>query len=188
MLEELTRRINDGTHQPPPFVASGVPFLLVSNIAKGRIDWIAEKYISLEVFEQLSKTWRPQKGDVLYSLVGSYGVPAMVDRETPFTFQRHIGLIRPDPGRLLPKFLYWYLTSPSGVQQAHLRAEGLAQKTITLGALRSFRVPAPTLERQSQIVLEIDTVQEAINSLENRVCESKGAANALVAGGFEGSY
>jgi type I restriction enzyme, S subunit len=186
VLEELTTRINDGTHQPPPFVSSGVPFLLVSNITKGRIDWIAEKYISREVFEQLSKAWRPQKDDVLYSLVGSYGVPAMVDRETLFTFQRHIGLIRPDPGRLLPKFLYWYLTSPSGVQQAHLRAEGLAQKTITLGALRSFRVPAPTLERQSQIVLELDAVQEAINSLENRVSELKSAANALV-GGFGGS-
>ena len=168
LLEDLATRVSDGTHQPPMFATSGVPFLLVSNIASGRIDWTVEKYVSREVFDELSRAWRPQLGDVLYSLVGSYGVPVMVDRDTPFTFQRHIGLIRPDVSKLLPRFLYWYLRSPSGRQQAHLRAEGLAQKTITLGALRGFTIPARTLKRQHEIVREIDSSDLAIRALESR--------------------
>jgi type I restriction enzyme S subunit len=183
-LEEVTARVNDGTHQPPRFTASGVPFLLVSNIASGRIAWDVDKYVSLDTFEQLSRVWRPQKDDVLYSLVGSYGVPAIVDQQTPFTFQRHIGLIRTNPDELLPKFLYWYLMSPAGIQQAHVRAEGLAQKTITLGALRLFRVPAPSLELQRKLVAQIDAVQEGITSLEHRCGALSNFRKRLVAAGF----
>src|SRR5660397_280954 len=140
----------------------------VSNIAGGRIDWTVDKHVGQEVFQGLTRTWRPQLGDVLYSLVGSYGVNAMVDRDIPFTFQRHIGLIRPDVGQLLPRFLYWYLTSPPGRQQAHIRAEGLAQKAITLGGLRDFRIPVPALSRQEEIAREIDSIQLAKEALEGR--------------------
>lgn len=185
-LGEATVRVNDGTHQPPAFTASGIPFLLVSNITAGRIKWEVEKHVSRDTFEQLSKTWRPQQDDVLYSLVGSYGVPAMVDRDAPFTFQRHIGIIRTKRSKLLPKFLYWYLMSPSGFHQANLRAEGLAQKTITLGALRSFRVPVPSLERQGAIVTEIEAVQEAVSSLERRIDIMKDVQRGLVATGLRG--
>ena len=175
-LREVTFRVNDGTHQPPKFISSGVPFLLVANIVSGNIDWSVQKYVSVETFEQLSRAWRPQKDDILYSLVGSYGVPAMVDREVPFTFQRHIGLIRSDPGKIVPKFLYWYLRSPNGVQQSHLRAEGLAQKTITLNALRAFRVPVPSMSHQHDIVTEIDSTHDCMMMLERRASAAANTA------------
>jgi restriction endonuclease S subunit len=168
-LKELSSLVTDGTHQPPAFASSGVPFLLVGNLADGKINWSADKHVSPGTFEHLSRAWRAQRDDVLYSLVGSYGVPAMVDRDTPFTFQRHIGLIRTDRDKLIPKFLYWYLKSPAGIRQAHTRAEGLAQKTITLTALRSFNVPAPSVEVQRGIVAEIDRVQEGLDSIELRL-------------------
>lgn len=185
-LQDLAIRINDGTHQPPKFSNSGIPFLLVSNIAGGRIDWATEKYVSRDVFEDLSRTWRPQQNDVLYSLVGTYGVPALVDRELAFTFQRHIGLIRPDPRKLLPRFLYWYLRSPAGRQQADLQAEGLAQKTITLGALRCFAIPTPTLTRQRQIVAEMDMSELAVGSLEDRARSLRRVEIGVMATGSEG--
>lgn len=185
-LEDVTTRVSDGTHQPPEFASSGVPFLLVSNIAGGRIDWTVDKHVGQEVFQGLTRTWRPQLGDVLYSLVGSYGVPAMVDRDIPFTFQRHIGLIRPDAGKLLPRFLYWYLTSPPGRQQAHIRAEGLAQKTITLGALRDFRIPVPALSRQEEIAREIDSIQLAKEALEGRASVLRSVAGNLATIGLSG--
>jgi type I restriction enzyme, S subunit len=186
ILQDFSLRISDGTHQPPPFIAAGIPFLLVSNITNGRINWNTEKYVSPEVFEELSRSWRPQMGDVLYSLVGSFGVPAMVDRDIPFSFQRHIGLIRTDPVKLRPKFLYWYLCSPSGLRQACLRAEGLAQKTITLGALRSFRILVTDLPRQDEIIDELDALQEAAAQLRRRADTARYIIRSITSAAFEG--
>ena len=179
-LSEVAERVNDGTHQPPTFVSEGVPFLLVSNIRSGCIDWSVEKHVTTTEFEQLSRSWRPQRDDILYSLVGSYGVPAIVDRDVPFTFQRHIGIIRTKPDKLMPRFLYWYLMSPNGVQQAALRAEGLAQKTITLGALRAYRIPVPSLADQRRIVQDLDMAFACRMSLEDRAATINRISKELV--------
>lgn len=151
-LESLCLRIGDGTHLPPPFTKSGVPFLLVSNISSGILDWNVEKHVTAESYRELTKSFRPCSRDILYSLVGSYGVPVLVNTDRDFTFQRHIGYIRVDPNKLMPEYLYWYLRSPAGKLQADWRAEGLAQKTITLKALRDFRVPVCDLASQRELV------------------------------------
>ena len=113
-LDKITALIVDGTHQPPTFSSSGVPFLLVGNIKDGHISWNTKKHVSVSTFKVLSRAWRPEVDDILYSLVGSFGMPAMVDVSSPFAFQRHIGLIRTDPRMLRPRFLYWYLRSSVG--------------------------------------------------------------------------
>ena len=158
-LDSLCSIIGDGTHLPPPFTKAGIPFLLVSNITNGEIDWNTEKFVSEKSYEMLTKTWRPQQGDLLYSLVGSFGVPARVETEKRFTFQRHIGLIRTNPDLLLADYLYWYLRSPGGYRQATWRAEGLAQKTITLGALRAFHIPWRPVHEQQEFIKQFETIE-----------------------------
>ena len=180
-LESLCEAIADGTHQPPPFSDSDVPFLLVSDIRDGRINWNADKHVSQATFNDLTKYLRPQTNDVLYTLVGSYGFPAVVDVDSPFTFQRHVGLIRTDPKRLRPRYLFWYLCSPSGLMQAHWRATGLAQKTITLGELRNFMVPAPAIQTQDELISEFDAMRGAIDDLSRRIQLVKRLARAISA-------
>jgi type I restriction enzyme S subunit len=184
-LESVAVRVSDGTHLPPQFSESGIPFLFVSNIRGGRIDWKVEKYVAEDVYKKLTRSWCPQRGDVLYSLVGTFGMPAMVETDDSFTFQRHIGLIRTDPTRLLPKYLYWYLRSPSGLRQAQLRAEGLAQKTITLTALRSFRVPVPPPHEQRSAVIELDFLQDAITQILARTNAMDDIARVTISGSLD---
>jgi len=45
------------------------------------------------------------------------------------------------------------------IKQADDAATGVAQKTVSLSALRNFLVPLPALEIQEQIVAEIETEQ-----------------------------
>ena len=167
-LEDVCVLIVDGTHQPPQFSSSGVPFLLVGNIKDGHINWNAKKHVSFTTFKMLSKSWRPQIGDVLYSLVGSFGVPAMVRVNSLFAFQRHIGLIRTAPDVLNSRFLYWYLRSYNGRSQAYRRAEGLAQKSITLHALRHFTVPIPIRPVQDETVNRLERLQGVADLVASR--------------------
>jgi type I restriction enzyme S subunit len=69
LLKEATTFITDGTHLPPPFTSEGIPFLFVRNITKGFIDFNTEKFVSEESYIKLTKKYRPEKYDILYSTV-----------------------------------------------------------------------------------------------------------------------
>jgi type I restriction enzyme S subunit len=96
-LGELCSRITDGTHQPPKWSAQGHPFLFVSNVISGEIDFDTEKFISDETYAELTRRCPIEVGDILYSTVGSYGVPAVVRSPRRFAFQRHIAHITTSP-------------------------------------------------------------------------------------------
>ncbi len=167
-FDDVCIRITDGTHQPPKFSDSGVPFLLVSNLSSGEIDWSVEKWVSEVEYEALTKSFKPQAGDVLLTLVGSFGVPVLVDWKRPFTFQRHIGVLRPDSSKLRGAYLYHFLCSPYGQWQCTKGAEGLAQKTITLKSLKEFDLPLPSLDEQDSFISEVSEYVSALASIETR--------------------
>ena len=54
-MEEICAIITDGTHQPPQFEQSGIPFLFVSNITNDELTYEAEKFISEKTYEELIK-------------------------------------------------------------------------------------------------------------------------------------
>ena len=154
-LEQISTRITDGTHQSPPFTTSGVPFVFVQHIVGGSITFENTKFISQETFERLNSKCPVEKGDVLYSAVGSYGVAVVVKTEIPFSFQRHIAHIKP-LSKISSDFLAVCLNSSFGLDQAHKAARGVAQKTVTLGDLAHFVIPLPPLNEQEFIVAEVE--------------------------------
>jgi type I restriction enzyme S subunit len=166
-LSEITTDITDGDHQPPPKSESGIPFITISNIDKQnrKVDFSNTFKVSSEYFEKLKVNRKPRKGDLLYTVTGSYGIPVIVDHDMNFCFQRHIGLIRPNEGTN-PKCLYYILLSRCLLNQADECATGTAQKTVSLGGLRRFSVPKIPKEEQEIIVAKLDIISEQISSLE----------------------
>jgi type I restriction enzyme S subunit len=73
-----------------------------------------------------------------------------------FMFQRHIAYLRPNTEVIDPGFLCYALNSSVCKQQADAAARGVAQKTVTLGSLRSFTLPLAPLPEQRRIVARID--------------------------------
>lgn len=97
-LSDITTEITDGDHQPPPKSESGIPFITISNINKQdrKVDFSNTFKVSPEYFKKIKDNKKPRRGDLLYTVTGSYGIPVIVDYDVDFCFQRHIGLIRPD--------------------------------------------------------------------------------------------
>lgn len=94
-LGEVCNKITDGTHQSPLFTSKGIPFIFVRNIVSGAIDFNITNFVSEETYTELTKRCRPEYGDLLYSAVGSFGVAVVIETSQPFTFQRHIALLKP---------------------------------------------------------------------------------------------
>ena len=167
-LEQACMRITDGTHQPPRFSDSGIPFLLVSNLSSGRVTWTVEKWISDQEYAALTRSFKPQRGDVLLTLVGSFGVPVFVDWDRPFSFQRHIGIVRTDESKLRGRYLVYFLRSPVGQWLCKRGAQGLAQKTITLKALKDFEIPLTPIDVQNEFISQVETYEKSISLIRTR--------------------
>ena len=78
-LGDISTRITDGTHQAVKTSKHGtIPFLYVSCIKDGLIDWGKSALISEEQYAIATQGRQPSPGDILYTAVGSYGNAAMV--------------------------------------------------------------------------------------------------------------
>ena len=164
-LSNVCKLITDGTHQPPQFVDAGIPFLLVSNLVHNEITYDTEKFISKESYQELIKRTPVEIGDILLSIVGSYGHAGVVRTDKPFCFQRHIAYIKPDFSKLNSEFLHYALLSDAVKYQMEKRVKGIAQKTLNLSELKKIVVPIPPLALQtefSHFVHEVDREKERI--------------------------
>jgi type I restriction enzyme S subunit len=179
-LKEIAKDISDGDHQAPPKSNTGVPFITISNVNKenNKINFSDTFSVSEEYFKKLKINRKPLKGDVLYTVTGSFGIPILIDFEKDFCFQRHIGLVRPLE-TTNQKWLYYLLQSPDVFNQAKSTATGTAQKTVALNSLRNFEVPYCKIEEQHQIVQAIESRLSVADKLEESIAQSLQQSEAL---------
>ena len=172
-MADICKIITDGTHQPPRFTSTGVPFLFVSNIVTNEIHYDAEKFISEETYAELTKRTPIAIGDILLSTVGSYGHPAIVKSDKPFCFQRHIAYLKPNADMVNSEYLRSAILSADVQRQIDERVKGIAQKTLNLSEIRKLRLPVPPIDQQGQFaafVAQTDksklAIQKSLEKLE----------------------
>lgn len=81
--------------------------------------------------QQYENSHKATPGDILYSVVGTFGVPVQIKKKKKFVFQRHIAILRPNKDVVLPEYLYYVMKSGSFYAQADAFAIGSAQRTKT---------------------------------------------------------
>ena len=106
---------------------------------------------------------KPKRGDILFSVTGSYGIVVNIKTDRHFCFQRHIGLIKPT---ISNEYLSFVLMSNYIKSLCDKLATGTAQKTVGLDTLRSLYVPIAPIEEQERIVAKIKHLLLQISFLE----------------------
>ena len=160
-MADICKIITDGTHQPPKFTSTGIPFLFVSNIVTNEIHYDAEKFISEETYAELIKRTPIAIGDILLSTVGSYGHPAVVKSDKPFCFQRHIAYLKPNADMVNSEYLRGAILSADVQRQIDERVKGIAQKTLNLSEIRKLQLPLPSMEQQEQFAAFVEQTDKS---------------------------
>lgn len=167
-MSDVCSIITDGTHQPPQFTKSGIPFLFVSNIVTNEIIYNAEKFISDDTYNELYKRTPIEIGDIVLSTVGSYGHPAVVKTDKKFLFQRHIAYLKPIKSVVNSTYLHSAILSEKVQEQIEDKVKGVAQKTLNLSEIRKIKIIVPPIDLQEQFadfVKQTDKSKSAINQL-----------------------
>lgn len=178
-IESVCSSVSDGDHMPPPKADKGIPFIMISNIENNRINWEKTAFVNEGYYNSIDVKRKPQEGDVLYTVTGSFGIPVLVDFDDAFCFQRHIALLRPND-RIDQKYLYYALQESSVYVQAEKKATGTAQKTVGLGVLRKIVIPyIDSIAEQQEIAAEIEEKLDQCKIIEETVDTALVQASAM---------
>ncbi len=167
-LSRICEKIGDGVHYAVERSTSGVPFLFVSCIRNGEIIWGNSSFVSSKTYCEISKRNKPQRGMILFTVVGSYGHAAHVDDDIDFGFERNIAYVVPNAKLVYSNYLFNYLTTTLVSYQVEKLVIGNAQKVLTLASMNDIVVLLPSITEQSHIaqILALSANREKIESEE----------------------
>ncbi|WP_278519790.1 restriction endonuclease subunit S [Mitsuokella jalaludinii] len=189
-LADVCKSIFDGDHMPPPKSSRGIPFLVISNVNKGKLDFSETRFVPQDYYDKLTDTRKPESGDVLYTLVGTYGIPVLVDTDQAFCFQRHMALLKPKEDVILQRYLWYALQEKDFYREATRIAKGTAQLTVPIKGLRQLTIPMASLPEQQEIVAVLDRLlgreEEVRQSAESVLAAIDGMKQSILARAFRG--
>ena len=188
--EIIFKTVTDGDHQAPPKVEKGIPFLVIGDVNSGEIKFRNNRFVPLDYYNNIKEDRKPMSGDLLYTVVGSFGIPVKVDTEKPFCVQRHIAILKPS-SNIDRDFYFYALKSGFVFSQAAKVATGTAQKTVPLGGLRAISLPLPSFSEQKVIAsivsekLEISKRTEL--AIDDRIRNASSLKSSILAKAFNGT-
>ena len=179
-LSECCLSIADGDHQPPPKAEQGIPFVTISNItSSNQFDFSNTLYVPQDYYDRLDEKRKAREGDVLYSVVGSFGIPVFMKENKEFVFQRHIAILRPDSDAIIPQFLFYIMLTRDFYAKADAAALGAAQRTVSLSSLRNIEINIPEKKVQLKIVEILSAFDNLIENNQKQIKLLEEAAQRL---------
>ena len=137
LLSEVADVI-DSLHQTPNYSKQGLPFLRCKDIKSEDIDISECKLVDDDTFKKFSKNYLPKNGDLVISRVGSYGNISRVN-DVNFCLGQNISAIVPK--KINSSYLYFILNTQSIKNQIETMIVGSTQKTLSLKAIKSLKIP-----------------------------------------------
>jgi len=178
-LSDVLALLTDGDHQAPPRSLDGIPFLVIGNLNRGSIRFDDCRFVPEKYYKSLDWGRKPTRGDMLYTVTGSYGIPIVVDQDKKFCVQRHVAILKTTESSPY-LYLILFLRSKFSFQYSSSIATGIAQKTVPLTGLRKMPISLPPLEEQHRIVAKVDELMALCDQLEQEQTENSEAHQALV--------
>lgn len=157
---------------------SGVPVLRGVNVNRGRFHDDDFVYISSDTADRLSK-FESFPGDVLLvhkGTLGQIGIMPSRRRYSRYIMGNSMMRVRCDPSKLVPEYLYYWLSSAAGQSYLLSRVSqvGVPQLHRPLTTLREAELPVPPPADQHAIVAILGSLDDKIelNRRANRTLEA----------------
>jgi len=145
------------------YSASGATFFRITNMRRRSIrpDWVAVKFVAAPTDGEAERT-RACTDDVLISVTADVGMVTLVTGDFPVSHvNQHIAILRPDPEKVCPQFLAYFLASEFGEQQFRRFNDHGAKAGLNLQNLAALAIPAVPLEDQRMVVRRVRALDEA---------------------------
>lgn len=179
-LEELTNLITDGEHKKPNYTERGKPFISVLNITTGELKFNNCKFVSDEDSLKFQKRCKPERNDILYTKVGTYGRSAIVNTDREFSLYVSVCLIKPKSELINPIFLNYTMKQPYVKAQADKCIKGIGVPDLHLIEIKKFNIILPPIEIQNQFAKIVEQTDKQKFEIEKSQKKVEDLYNALI--------
>ena len=170
-ISEVMDAFYDGPHATPPVSDEGSIYLGIKNMTEdGRLDLSEVRRIAWEDFPRWTKRVEPSPGDLVFTYEASLHRYALIPPGFKGCLGRRVALIRPNPSKVDPRFLLYYLISPSWRSTLTSRINiGSTVDRIPLIDFPNFPLSLPPMEVQRKIASLLGSYDELIENNLRRI-------------------
>ena len=162
-------QIYDGPHATPKKTNIGPYFLSISSLDSGRLDLSKSAHLSEKDFITWTKRVTPQEGDLLFSYETRLGEAALMPGGIKSCLGRRMGLLRPDPDRIISEYLLYEYLSPHFQQIISQNTiVGATVNRIALSEMSEYPIHVPPLAEQELISTLLVSIDKKI-ALNNKI-------------------
>lgn len=164
-IASLTRGVNYQKSQQATFKTNNI-ILPADNITLSG-ELVVTKEIYVDDTVTLADEKRLKKDDIFICMSSGskehIGKVAFIDENTNYYAGGFMGIIRANPQKCLPKYLYYYLlASPEYRDEIKLLTQGANINNIS-STINSIKIPLPPVELQQQIISELEGYRHIIS-------------------------
>jgi type I restriction enzyme, S subunit len=180
-IKESISFIKDGTHGSHSDTVDGSHLLLsAKNIKNGSVVYDRfDRKISDYEFNEISKNYKLQYGDILLSIVGTIGNVAIWNESLHnVAFQRSVAFLRFTS--LKHKFAFQLFNTDSFQNELKRRSVVSAQPGVYLGDIAKIKIKIPCVNEQEKIADFLTAIDDIITLEERKLKEAKKFKKSLL--------
>jgi type I restriction enzyme S subunit len=165
---EYCDSVRDGTHDSPKRKDKGKYLVTSKNIRNGKIDFSSCYKVSESDFEAVNKRSKVDDNDIIFSMIGTLGEVAFIDKYNNDFCIKNVGLFKlSSTDKSL--FLFYWLQTKQANEYIFQNMGGSTQKYIALWCLRNFPVPIVDKKESSLIVKTLSVIDSKLEAAQGKL-------------------
>ena len=156
-----------GLTHTPKYVENGIKFISAQNTSKDYLDLENVKYISENEYKSITDNAKPKRNDILFTRVGSnLGHPVIVETDEELCIFVSLGFLRvKDVNKVSNRYIKHWINTEIFWKQVRKNVHGSAKVNLNTGWLKDFEIRIPSLEKQVEIVKQLDKLEKISNDI-----------------------
>lgn len=167
-LESVSAEFADCINRTAPEDPTGSYFAVGTPAMRGNVIAFDEaRRISKETYAQWTRRLRPVEGDLLIAREAPVGPVVRIPSGEKIAAGQRTTHIRPDPSKVDPRFLYYYLIAPETQRRLEALSMGSTVPHLRVGDVRNFELAnlPPTIEQRA--------IGEVLGALDDKIAANR---------------
>ncbi|MBO4534086.1 MAG: restriction endonuclease subunit S [Treponema sp.] len=179
-LSEVCLNIVDCPHSTAPDEGSGYALIRTPNIGKGRFNLEGVHRISEVAYKKRCARITPTVNDLILAREAPAGNVAIIkENMEPLALGQRTVLIRPNPEKVNPDYLVYYLLAPKQQNELLGRATGATVAHVNIPIINNLPISLPPIENQQKIAGILSAYDDLIENNRKQIKLLEEAAQKL---------
>jgi type I restriction enzyme, S subunit len=166
--------VGDGAHASIARQNDGILYLTAKNFKENGLELNNVEHISIHDYEKhfcknTATIIKPSDGDLVFSIIGSIGVPYIVKKRDVFGLSSSVAILRPVKEKILSRYLYYWILSATFQTYVDNIKSGVAQGFLSLGMIKKLPVSLPPFSIQGKIAAILSAYDDLIENNNRRI-------------------